>query len=833
MTDVVSAAPLLIDSRVAKILIVEDEAIVALDLAAQLEEMGYEVCGTADNGMDAIAYAWDMRPDLILMDIVIKGELDGVDIARHINNGMKIPVIFLTAYSDIQTVERAAATAPYGYLTKPFQARELRAAIEVALYKAALERRLRESERWFAATLRCVADGVIATDGKGRVRFMNPAAEKLLGWRREDAMGLDVADIVPLRDASTGELLPSPARRALETDSIAGIDYGTILESRNGNLPIDDSAAPIRGDDDTVLGAVMVFRDVRERMAAEEKLRQSEERFRSAFDFAPVGMALVGLDNRFLQVNDALCKLLEQSEQELVGADQAAFSHADDLGGERACLDELLMEQVVSAQFEKRYHTRSGAEVWTLVSVSLLRQHDAPLCFLFQIHDVTKRKEAEYRLAHLAHFDPMTGLVNRTALSDEIERQIVLARRHQHRLAIVFLDLDHFKQINDSLGHEAGDDLLKLVATRLKASVRESDTVGRLGGDEFVILLPEIHSAEEVLIVTDKVRAECAKPVRIAGQEISIGISLGVSLCPDDAQDVTTLLRYADSALYHAKAEGRNNLQFYRTELTAQMDQRMRLGNSLRLAIERGEFELYYQPIVSLADEKTLGSEALIRWHHPTRGLLAAEDFMPLAEEIGLSTQIGEWVIDEACRTAASWPADGHAALTVAVNVSARQFKISGLVQQVKEALARNGLAPERLCLEITERTLLENTDRNLAIVAELKAAGIQIAIDDFGIGYSSLSYIRRFDPTALKIDRSLIGNVAANPGDAAIVRAAIAMARSLKLGVITEGVETEAQKQFLENEGCDMAQGYFYAHPYPAGEFRTWLARPGSGRTP
>jgi diguanylate cyclase (GGDEF)-like protein/PAS domain S-box-containing protein len=809
------------------ILIVEDEAIVALDLQYQLEEMGYAVCGIADNGRDAIDLARTRHPALVLMDIVIKGEMDGIKAAQHIGHELRIPVIFLTAYSDMPTVKRAAETAPYGYLTKPFQLHELRAAIEVALYKVTLERRLYESEQWFAATLRCVADGVVATDEAGKVRFLNPSAEALLGWPLHEALGRDVREVAPVIDKRSGAALDPPALRALQQDAVVGMDYGSLLLARGGTpLPVDDSAAPIRSGDGTALGAVFVFRDVAERLAAEERLKQSEAHFRNVFDFAPVGMALVGLDNRFLQVNGAVCELLDHSEDELVGADQGAFSFVDDLANERAFLEEVRTGQAVSAQFEKRYRTRRGGVVWTLVSVSLLRQQNEPLCYLWQIHDLTERKNVEDRLAHLAHFDPLTGLANRAWLNEEIERQIALARRHQQRFAVVFLDLDHFKQVNDSLGHEAGDQLLQAIAHKLKSSIRQVDTAARLGGDEFVLLLPEIRQAEDVLTVTEKLRAECAQPIVIDGHEMSVGISLGACLYPDDAEDARTLLRYADSALYHAKAEGRNNLQFYRPELMARVQQRMRLEAGLRLAVQRGELELYYQPIVSLADGHPVKAEALLRWNHPSLGLLTPDTFVPLAEEMGLSEPVGEWVIDAACHTAADWPPYGSKSIGVSINVSPCQFKSSKLVECVSTALVGSGLDPVRLCVEITEQALLDNSEKNQRIIAALKSLGVRIVLDDFGVGYSSLGYISRIVPAEIKIDGSLVRDIAVNPYDAALVKATITMAHSLDMLVVTEGVETAAQRDLLRGEHCDMAQGFLYARPLPAAEFKDWLRR-------
>jgi diguanylate cyclase (GGDEF)-like protein len=484
----------------------------------------------------------------------------------------------------------------------------------------------------------------------------------------------------------------------------------------------------------------------------------------------------------------------------------------------------VLSGAALSTQFEKRYRRKDGSAIWALVSVSLLRKEDAPLCWLWQAHDLTERKNAEWRLARLAHFDPLTGLANRAWLNDEIERQIAVARRRGQRFAVVFIDIDHFKSVNDSLGHEAGDELLKLVAAKLRAALRETDSVARLGGDEFVMLLPEIRSPDDVLVVTDKVQAECAQPMLLGGQEISIGISVGVSLFPEDAQDARALLRYADSALYHAKAEGRNTLRFYRPELTARVEQRMKLGAGLRLALRRAEFEICYQPLVSLKSGKADSVEALIRWRHPVMGLLQPDAFIPLAEETGLSVPIGDWMLHEACRQAAGWDAAAGAPLTVAVNVSPRQFSHGDLVAVTRNALEESALPPQRLCMEITEQLLLDHTEANLEVLARLREMGIAIAIDDFGSGYSSLGYIRRFHPAKMKIDISLIRHSAESAEDASLVRAAISMAHQLQMTVVAEGVETAAQEAFLKAEGCDLAQGFLYSAPLPAADMLEWV---------
>ncbi|MBC7944934.1 MAG: EAL domain-containing protein [Burkholderiales bacterium] len=808
----------------AKILVVEDEAIVALDLEQQLLEMGYEVCGSADNDADAIALARQHRPDLVLMDIVIKGDMDGVETARHIGHGLQIPVVFLTAYSDARTVERAASTAPHGYLTKPFEPKALRAAIEVALYKAVMEQRLRESEQWFASTLRCVGDGVIATDPQARVRFMNPQAELITGWGQEEALGTDVGEILVLRDPKTGAAIESPASRALREDAVVGIDYGTLLAAHDGaTRPVDDSAAPIRAEDGKLLGAVVVLRDVSERMRAEQALRESQAHFRNAFDFAAAGMAVVALDGRFLQVNGAICALLGCIEAELMTLKQSELTHAGDRRMEQEYLSALLANTTPSVQFEKRYRGAGGKEIWALVSVSLLRAGDEPLYYLYQIYDLSERKEAEYQLARLAYFDVLTGLANRARLRDEGERMLSDAKRRKKCLGVVFLDLDRFKQVNDSLGHEAGDVMLQTVASRLKTCVRDTDCIGNLGGDEFVLLLSDLEEPINAISITEKVRRSLSSPCNIQGQEVPITSSLGVSFYPADGADLQKLFRCADSALYHAKAEGRNHTQFYRPELTLQVQTRLKLEAALHSALERDEFVLHYQPIVALASGKPVGAEALLRWRHPENGLMLPDDFILAAEETGLIVDLGEWVLQRAAHEAAAWQRSG-APLTVSVNVSVRQFKAAMLVDAVRRALHSARLAPELLCLEITEQFVLHDNEHNLAVLDELKSVGVRIALDDFGVGYSSLRYIKRFGPSSLKIDSSFVHGVADDPDDAAIVAAVIAMARRLRIDVVAEGVENEAQRAFLVREGCDYAQGFYFARPCAADAFRAWL---------
>lgn len=807
------------------ILVVEDESIVAMELTARLEDLGFRVCGVADNGMDAIALAREHRPALALMDIVLRGEMDGIETSRHLAEGLGVPVIYLTAFNDRATVQRAVTTTPYGYLTKPFQEAELRAAVEVALHKSAADRRITRSERWHQAMLRSVADAVVATDREGRVTFMNPAAEDMTGWNVDDARGQPIREVMVLTDRHTQQPLELPLLRALRRQQTVGIEFGTWIVARDGKqTPIDDSAAPIHDDRFGDFGAIMAFRDVSARIRIEEALQDSEACFRSVFDHAPAGMVLASLDGTIQQANQAMGELLGRPAASLHQGNLADLTHPDDRAIDEEHLGRLHRSAVQGVEFEKRLVHAAGGEVPVQTGITLLRRGSEAPTLLFQYHDLSRRKAAEAQLAHLAHHDQLTGLANRVRLHDEMQHRIATAQRQGQRLAVMFMDLDLFKQVNDTLGHEAGDVLLREVADRLRACVRETDCVARLGGDEFVVVLSHIQTGERAGQVADKIRASIRAPVPIGGRDVAVGASLGIALYPDDGTDVATLLRCADSALYHAKETGRGQYQFYRPELTEQVARRLDPELGLRLALENGEFELEFQPVISVADARPVAAEALLRWRHPTRGLVMPDTFIPVAEESGMIDAIGTWVLDAACAAATLWRSRSGGTIDVCVNVSPRQFRSPGLVDAIRAALARTGLPAGRLVLEITEQALLEATDRTQNMLSDLQTMGVRVMIDDFGIGYSALGYLQRFAPDGLKIDRSFIRDVTVDDGDAAIVSAVLAMARRLGLETVAEGVETSAQLEFLRSEGCETCQGYLFAPAMTAVAFQAWL---------
>ena len=441
-------------------------------------------------------------------------------------------------------------------------------------------------------------------------------------------------------------------------------------------------------------------------------------------------------------------------------------------------------------------------------------------------HDVSAARALSLRMSYLAQHDSLTDLPNRILLNDRLTQFMALAKRHHQKLALLFLDLDRFKHVNDSLGHSVGDRLLQSVAARLLACVRGSDTVSRQGGDEFVVLLSEMTHAKDAAIIAEKVLLALAKPYNIERHELHLTASIGIVTYPDDGTDAEVLMKNADVAMYHAKAAGRNNYQFFKAEMNFHAAERQSLENGLRHALEREEFVLYYQPKVHLATGSIVGAEALIRWRHPERGLVPPVQFIPVAEECGFVVPMGRWVLREACRQARVWQMSGLPTLRLAVNISAVELRAKDFVPHVRAIIAQTGLQPCDLELEITETFLMQDSNSTAAVLSELKALGVHLALDDFGTGYSSLSYVKRFPIDTLKIDQSFVRDIATDPDDASIVSAVISMGASLHMRVVAEGIESRAQLEFLQTHGCPFGQGYLFSPPVVAREFTKLMSR-------
>jgi diguanylate cyclase (GGDEF)-like protein len=461
--------------------------------------------------------------------------------------------------------------------------------------------------------------------------------------------------------------------------------------------------------------------------------------------------------------------------------------------------------------------------LWTLLSVSVVRDAArAPLYLVAQITDVTSRKKAEERLMYLAGHDALTGAMNRLQLVESLGQSIAYSRRQGQRVAALVLDLDGFKLVNDSLGHMVGDLLLQDVAGRLQTLVRTTDHVARLGGDEFVLVLNGINDCEDIARVAQKIIEAVSQPFSIEGQEILLTASVGVSVSPDDGDSVAGILKNADDAMYRAKELGKNNYQFYTLDMTAKAVQRLKIERDLRGALAASEFLLHYQPI--LKSGRVVAIEALLRWNHAEMGLMDADRFVPSAEETGLIVPIGRWVMLQACAQMRAWRDAGITDARIAVNLSARQFRDPDLLRTITDALAQTGLAPNCLELEITESSIMHDGEQTIGILRHLRQIGVHVSIDDFGTGYSSLSYLKRFPLDGLKVDRSFIKDFPLDSDRLAIVQAIIVMARSLKLNVTAEGVETEHQHGVLEKLECDAMQGFYFSGPVPAQELERVL---------
>jgi diguanylate cyclase len=445
-------------------------------------------------------------------------------------------------------------------------------------------------------------------------------------------------------------------------------------------------------------------------------------------------------------------------------------------------------------------------------------------------HELTERRRAEERLDRLAHFDTITSLPNRYYFNERLADAVQRSNRFGDPMALLFLDLDNFKTVNDTLGHHVGDELLRLVAMRLSGVVRAGDSICRIGGDEFALILPNVPDLTQAEHIAIKCIKAISMPIDIEGSEIYVTVSIGISLCPQDAGEASDLLKHADTAMYYAKARGKNTYQTFLPEMRGKAQKRLILETSLRRAIERNEFVLHYQPQIDLASGKIVGMEALVRWQHPDLGLVSPLEFIPVAEETGLIVPIGEWVLRTACAQARVWSLNNATPLRMAVNLSGRQFREDDLVARVLEILRETGLEPDLLELELTESALMDAGPNTIGRLQQLRDADIHLAIDDFGTGYSSMSYLKRFPVGMLKVDRSFVRDLPGDTDDAAITQAIIAMARSLNIAVTAEGVETATQAEFLARAGCTQAQGFYYARPLPAGEMSAMLAREATG---
>jgi diguanylate cyclase (GGDEF)-like protein/PAS domain S-box-containing protein len=550
--------------------------------------------------------------------------------------------------------------------------------------------------------------------------------------------------------------------------------------------------------------------------------------FDAIFNYSHAGIGIVTLDGNLVKVNRALCELFGYSVETLLTMNFFNLIHPDDFANSQNKIQQLLDDQIKIYQSEHQCSRKGNDSVWVSTTISLIRSEKGePAYFVVQAQNITMQKKAEERLRHMAYHDPLTGLANRNKLEQFITQLLAQSRRHQESFAILFIDLDRFKNINDTIGHEAGDLLLQIVADRLKATIRNTDLVARLGGDEFVIVITDVTKSESVALIATKILESVIEAIVLKGQEVYITTSIGISLYPFDGQNMPTLMKNADLALYRAKDHGKNNYQFYTMEMTSKAQEKMSLQNALVHAVTNKEFLLHYQPKMDMKTRKISGVEALLRWKNQKYGLITPDEIISLAEETGLIIPVNDWILRTACNNLKKWHELGFTSLTISVNCSPRQFKQANLTSEVMRILTDTGISAQHLEFEVTEKLINQDPDNILRALYSLKDLGVQIAIDDFGTGYWSLNNLRRMSVDRIKIDKTFIKQLIVDETSTDIVQAIIAMANKLNIKTVAEGVETRDQYEFLLHEGCTEIQGYYLTKPLPDEALAMYLKHP------
>ncbi len=679
------------------------------------------------------------------------------------------------------------------------------------------ENALRQSEERYRLLVERMREGLAQADNDGVLDFVNDRFCEMVGYTREELVGMQGDLLLAYPEDITLMREKTRLRMRHVTDQYevrVRRKDGTIIWLEIGGAPVVDAAG-------NVIGSIGVHNEVTERRLAEEALRESEARYRLMAENSTDMISRTSSRGILLYASDASRRLLGYEPSELVG--RSFFDFVFDADREEVRHLSSLIHESGPTTFAYRVEKKDGSLVWFETTSRSI--HDITTGKLREVvgvsRDVTQRKKVEEQIEYQAYHDALTGLPNRRLFRDRLTVALAHARRMKHPLAVMFLDLDRFKVVNDTLGHSTGDELLKAVGMRLQTSLREEDSIARMGGDEFTILLADLKTPDDAAKIAQKVLDTVAQPLRIDDTELFVTTSIGIALFPSDGDSAEALLANSDRAMYRAKDAGRNSYQLFTPAMNSRALERLALENDLRHALDRGELELHYQPQISIATGQVSGVEALLRWNRPGFGLVGPKDFIPIAEETQLIVPIGEWVLREACRQAREWQSNRPAGFRMAVNLSPRQFQHRDLPIVIASALEFSGLAPGDLELEITESLAMQNTTRTIATLQRLREMGVQIAIDDFGTGHSSLNYLRSFPIDSVKIDQEFVQEIETSAADRAIVSAVIGMARGLRLRVTAEGVETEGQLEFLREQGCQEVQGFLFGEPVPASAFR------------
>ena len=660
-------------------------------------------------------------------------------------------------------------------------------------------------------------DIILFTDADDRIIDANDRAVAAYGGSRKALLQRTLPEL--LAPAARAAF----ARRWQQAGQSEGAIFTTVCRrSDNTTFPAEVSVRLIEVDGRTFRHSSI--RDTSQRQALEVPASDRWKFYANVLDYFPDPVWWADPDGQGCYFNQSWLEFTGSTLEQELGDGWIANIHPDDREDWLRTLQEACRERrPLTREYRLKHHSEEYRWIFDR-SKPCLDVDGALLGYVGSCHDVQEEKQLQKQLHYIGQYDPLTSLPNQNLLEDRLRQALANAGRSKRQVVLLFTDLDCFKIVNDSLGYKVGDQLLQQVAKRLKRCLRAGDTLSRRGGDEFMVMLSDLRHIEDAAHVAEKLLKSLAEPYTIDGIELHISASIGISIYPDDGRDVETLLRNADMAMYFAKQNGRNRYQFFTSEMNSRAYEFLMMQNHLRRALERGEFELNYQPQVDLRKGIIIGAEALLRWRHPEMGMIAPGRFIPIAEESGLIVPIGEWVMHEACRQGRLWREAGLPELSIAINLSAVQFRKKDILKTIERALQENRFDPSLLELELTEGTVMQDAEDAIAVLQELKAMGIKLSIDDFGTGYSSLSYLKRFPIDQLKVDRSFVRDVTSNEDDAEITRAIIGMAHGLGLKVIAEGVEYEDQLKFLRWQKCDNMQGYYFSRPLQAEAFEALL---------
>ena len=804
------------------VLVVDDDPAMRLLMREALERTNFEV-EEAEDGVGALETLAQRRPDVVLLDVLMP-DMDGftaLSELRKLPESKDLPVSIVTGLEDFESVRQAYASGATDFIVKPIHWPNLGNHVRHLLMASRAFAELRDSRAFLQSILEDIPHLICRCAPDGTITFVNDAYCRYFGKSSDELIGSSFMALIPEEDRQKvrqyiATIGPENPVTTFEHSVIR--TNGEIRRQRWTNRALFDPNGAITQ-------VQSIGEDVTEQRLAEENLHLAREIFENCDEL----IAITDANADIVDVNPAFTRLTGYAREEVIGKNirLLGFELTDPYG----CVQPLYEYHAESLrrhgrwQGETRGRRKNGQRFTSLITINALKDDRGEATrFVSLSTDITNLKVVEEKLRHLAFFDPLTGLPNRDLMRDRLQQAIYGAARDKTMAALLFLDLDNFKDINDTLGHPLGDQVLAEVAQRLQARTRHSDTVARMGGDEFVIVIRHVPSSESVGTAAQGVLNTMSTPFVLDGREVFLTASIGVVLYPVDGLNPNDLIQKADTAMYHAKAQGKNRYQFFSEEMNLKAQKRLALKTDLRRAVDRDEFVVHYQPKIRLDTGKVTGVEALLRWQMPGAGLVPPGSFIPLAEETGLIVPIGEKVLRMACAQVKAWQNQGLPSLPVAVNLSAIQLRNRGLDTMIRDTLRETGLEPGCLELELTESAIMQESERAVTMLQAMKAMGVRITMDDFGTGYSSLSYLKRFPIGSLKIDHSFISEMLGNTDDMEIIRAIIAMAHRLRLKVVAEGVETAEQVEFLRQEGCEEVQGYYFARPMPAEEFRHWF---------